>query len=379
MYNTRKEIIITMQITVSTCGTSIFTNGTVHDDVKFLRENANKKENEYTPEELTRIDSLINEKREKLISASLKEVQTLSAELNGFISFYGNGANLDEARQNIHYLIHTDTYQGVKAAELIQAWGNHNGINMQTVLIDDLNTGSIEEFRLGVNNLVEWCAWTLPGYRSQGYSVIFNLVGGFKSLQGYMQTLGMFYADETVYIFETGGELLRIPRMPVDFSANAKQSVIENSQAFRRMQRESIPCSECAGIPETLLDILDGKCTMSAWGKIIWDEAQRGLYSSILPPVSDRITITRKAQRAVPPNKVEEFNKAIDQLSRYIDGGMKENLNSCNLRKLEVDPVPPSTHEFNLWSDMGGWRGFCHFDEGGNLIIDDIDMGLGHH
>lgn len=187
-------------------------------------------------------------KLDALKTASVKEVQKLSAELNGFISFYGNGANLDEAKQNIHYLIHTDTYQGVKAAELIQAWGNHNGINMQPVKIDDLNTGSVEEFRLGVNNLVEWCAWTLPDYRSQGYNVIFNLVGGFKSLQGYMQTLGMFYADETVYIFETGGELLRIPRMPVDFSANAKQAVIENSLAFRRMQNGNIPLSECAGI-----------------------------------------------------------------------------------------------------------------------------------
>ena len=317
-------------------------------------------------------------KLDALKTAGVKEVQKLSAELNGFISFYGNGANLDEAKQNIHYLIHTDTYQGVKAAELIQAWGNHNGINMQPVKIDDLNTGSVEEFRLGVNNLVEWCAWTLPGYRSQGYNVIFNLVGGFKSLQGYMQTLGMFYADETVYIFETGGELLRIPRMPVDFSANAKQAVIENSLAFRRMQNGNIPLSECAGIPDTLLEVIGGECTTSAWGKIIWDETQRGLYSAILPPMSDKIIITRKAQRAVPPNKTEDFNEAIDKLSRYIDGGMRANLNSCNFRKFEGDPVPPSTHEFNLWSDIGDWRGFCHF-EGEKLIIDDAGMGLGHN
>ena len=367
-----------MQITVSTCGTSIFTNGTAYDDVKFLRDNANKKESEYSAGELKKIDDIIAEKLAKLTAASPDEVHTLSAELNGFISFYGRGAELDEARQNIHYLIHTDTYQGVKAAELIHAWGRHNGINMQPVKIDDLNTGSVEEFRLGVNNLVEWCAWTLPGYRSQGYRVIFNLVGGFKSLQGYMQTLGMFYADETVYIFETGGELLRIPKMPVDFSANAKQAVIENSLVFRRMQRESIPRSECTGIPETLLDIIDGKCTMSAWGKIIWDETQRGLYSSILPPVSDKIIITRRAQRAVPPNKTEDFNEAIDKLSHYIDSGMKDSVNGCHFRQLSANPVPPSTHEFDLWTDMGGWRGFCHF-EGDKLIIDNTDMGLDHN
>ncbi|MBQ6001889.1 MAG: CRISPR-associated protein [Synergistaceae bacterium] len=371
-----------MQITVSTCGTSIFTNGTGGDDVKFLRENANKNEAEYTPKELERIERIIGEKRGKLSSASPKEVQALSAELNGFISFYGNGAELSEAKQNIHYLIHTDTYQGRKAAELIQAWGSANNINMQTVLIDDLNTGSIEEFRLGVNNLVEWCAWTLPGYRSQGYRVIFNLVGGFKSLQGYMQTLGMFYADETVYIFETGGELLRIPKMPVDFSANAKKAVLDNFNAFRLMQRESIPRSECSGIPETLLDIIDGKCGISAWGHIIWEEVQHEVYSKeVLPPLSGKVIISVKAKEKAEtfsPDRITRFNQAVDKLSRYIDTGRKESLNTCALRQLKSNPVPPSTHEFNLWPDMGGWRGFCHYDENNNLIIDDMDMGLGH-
>ena len=371
-----------MQVTVSTCGTSIFTNGTARVDMNFLRENANKKESEYTADELRKIDELIGMKMDMLTSAGPKEVQVLSAELNGFISFYGNGAKLDEARKNMHYLIHTDTYQGVKAAELIQAWGKHNGINMQAVKIDDLNTGSVDEFRLGVNNLVEWCAWTLPGYRSQGYSVIFNLVGGFKSLQGYMQTLGMFYADETVYIFETGGELLRIPKMPVDFSANAKQAVLNNFGAFRKMERGCIPVSECAGIPETMLDILDGRCSISAWGHVIWEDVQHEAYSKeILPPLSERVIISSRARDIVsglPSDRITRFNQAVDKLSRYIDSGMKDNLNSCNLRKLKSDPVPPSTHEFNLWPDMGGWRGFCHF-EGDELIIDDTDMGLGHN
>lgn len=372
-----------MQVTVSTCGTSIFTNGTVHEDVKFLRENANKNESEYTPEELAKISGIIREKRGKFSTASLREVQALSAELNGFISFYGGGANLDEARQNTHYLIHSDTYQGVEAAKIIQEWGRTNGINMQTVLISDLNTSSVEEFRLGVNNLVEWCAWTLPGYRSQGYRVIFNLVGGFKSLQGYMQTLGMFYADETVYIFETGGELLSIPKMPVNFSANAKAAIFENLGAFRRMQLGSVPCSECAGVPETLVDIIDGRCSISAWGHVIWEEAQHEAYSrEVLPPLSEHVIISRKARdeaEDLSPERITRFNQAVDKLSRYIDTGKKENLNTCNLRQLKARPVPPSTHEFNLWPDMGGWRGFCHYDEKNNLIIDDIDTGLGHH
>ena len=372
-------------VTISTCGTSIFTNGTKGEDVKFLRDNANKNKSDYSKEDIERIENIIIEKREKLLNASLNEVRALSAELNGFISFYGNGSKLDEAAKDVHYLIHTDTYQGVAASELIREWGAKYKIPMTPILIDDLNTGSIEEFRLGINNLVKWCVDTLPGYRDQKYKVIFNLVGGFKSLQGYMQTLGMFYADETVYIFETGGELLRIPKMPVDFSENAKRAVLNNFEAFRRMQRESLSRSECSEIPETLLDIIDGKCTLSAWGQIIWEEIQRDAYGErILEPVSKRIIISPSVFDTAKTfsrdkNRIMRFNQAIDKLSRHIESKGKENLNSCNLRQLTSSPIPPSTHEFNLWPDMGGWRGFCHWDENNNLVIDNIDMGLNHN
>ncbi len=69
-----------LQITVSTCGTSIFTNGTSREDVNFLRGNANKKESEYTADELKKIDGLIAMKLDALKTAGVKEVQKLSAE-----------------------------------------------------------------------------------------------------------------------------------------------------------------------------------------------------------------------------------------------------------------------------------------------------------
>ena len=251
---------------------------------------------------------------------------------------------------------------------------------MIPIQIDDFNTVNVEEFRLGVNNLVQWCADTLPGFRQQGYRVIFNLVGGFKALQGYMQTLGMFYADETVYIFEPPSrELLRIPRIPADFNAQARQSVLDNFGKFRLMQKETLDRSECEGIPETLLDIIDGKCSLSAWGRVIFEDVQHTAYSGkLLEPLSDRIEIGRKVHDLVKfmmPDRIMRLNQAVDKLSRQIDKG--EFLKSCNFRQLVDNPRPPSSHEFNLWPDMGGWRGFCHW-EGKKLIIDDIAMGIGH-
>lgn len=64
-------------------------------------------------------------------------------------------------------------------------------------------------------------------------------------------------------------------------------------------------------------------------------------------------------------------NQALDKLSRHLETNGKENLHSCNFRKFSGDPTPPSTHEFNLWSDMRGGRGFCHW-ENDKLIIDSL-------
>ena len=68
-------------VTISTCGTSIFTNNTKHEDVKFLRENANKKKADYSKQDIERIENIISEKREKLLNASHNEVCKFSAAL----------------------------------------------------------------------------------------------------------------------------------------------------------------------------------------------------------------------------------------------------------------------------------------------------------
>ena len=45
----------------------------------------------------------------------------------------------------------------------------------------------------------------------------------------------MFYADETLYIFEAGGKLLSIPRLPVNFDESTRRSVVDNFSVARRL------------------------------------------------------------------------------------------------------------------------------------------------
>ncbi|MBQ7195862.1 MAG: hypothetical protein IJS40_00455 [Synergistaceae bacterium] len=261
------------RLTVTPCGISVFLNGTRFEHIKFLKKNINKSYSEYTPGELSVFEQICKVRHDKLAHAELYEASTMSIELNGFIKFYDD--NLDEATKDVHYLLHTDTYQGQRAAELIQSWGACNNIKFQPVLIKEINLFDVDEFQLGVNNLVKWCAEKLPAFRSQDYKIIFNLSGGFKSLQYYMQILGMFYADEIFSTFENSDELLKIPMTKISFLPNVKEVVRKNVDVFQRMQNKKISRSECLDIPENLLNIVNNNCSVSVFGQIAFEEVKR--------------------------------------------------------------------------------------------------------
>lgn len=381
----RRYNTIIRKIIVTTCGTSILTNGADAEERNFLQNNANKRKKDYSPQELEQLVRIIDKRRCVLLDSSTDEqkVRRLSAELNGLIGCYRRGGgSLSDAAKDTHYLIHTDTMQGAEAAELLMEWGNANGITMSPAPIKDLNTGSMAEFRLGVNRLIDWCEAFLWTYRSQdSVHVIFNLVGGFKSLQGYMQTLGMFYADETVYIFETGNELLSIPRLPIDLTSSIRGMIAANLPLIRRLQWKSMPYEECRKIPETMLDIIDAECTLSAWGKIAFNRVKEQLYNrQLLPSPISQISYAGKVDsiaKNMEADRLYMLNQALDRFARFIDTGRRDSLHSCDYRKLSGNPIPPSTHEFNLWSDKDGWRAFCH-EEGDIVVIDSLGKGIGH-
>jgi hypothetical protein len=101
--------------------------------------------------------------------------------------------------------------------------------------------------------------------------VVFSLTGGFKSLQGYMTTLGMLYADEIVYIFEDkNAGLIRIPRLPMNLSD--LECLREHAARLALLEHhEVVPRAEVSDIPEALLECDEGgDCTFSTWGASVW-------------------------------------------------------------------------------------------------------------
>ncbi len=363
----RQNLIIT------TCGTSLLTNRvdgqsappatlTKHTNVR----SADQLENH---DDRQQIAAHIDSRRDMLSHAVTSDARRLSAELNGILGFYSERASSLEklTKTDQHILLHTDTWLGAEVAALLEQFLQQRGANASTQRVENLNTGSLDSFRHGIGNLIDWAARTLPGYRASNYRVVFNLVGGFKSVQGFMQTIGMFHADDILYIFEGSQELIHIPRLPVNLDDAARQAVKDNLPALRRLATLGPTTAAKLGahsIPETFLFRLGDDLELSPWGKIIYEQAKPDIYrEKLLDPWSAHVGYSesfRKDADDIPPAKVFQLNERIDDLIRHLETG-SANLRRLDLKPLAGNPMPPSTHECDAWADADCRRIFLHF------------------
>ncbi len=370
-----------MNLIISTCGTSTLTNLADENTRKLVTIHANAKQlsDIKSEDDLDKLKVLINTAGTKLGSADVRDTKRASAELNGILSFHGDRLPLDS--RDIYILLHTDTWLGTSAAELLQSKLESYHINPQLQRIKSLNTISRTAFDNGLCNLITWAYQTIPGYRSIKYRTIFNLAGGFKSVQGFMQTLGMFYADEIIYIFETGSELLRIPRLPIDLDAAAQKIMTTNAIAFRRLDilgpqiNKTIP----KDIPETLLYTLEDATELSPWGKLLWSAFKDSLYKEkLLDSPTQQIrfnNLFRKDTEGLSPDRLFILNQRIDDMTRFMDSTDHPNPPRLDIKPLRNNPKPPSTHEADAWADADCRRIYFHY-ESNIAVLDQLGKPL---
>ncbi len=361
---------------LSTCGTSLLTNGRSNEERSLVNRYANAKTREEvtakSAEDVKRLDAIIADVQTRMRNASPDDAKRLSAELNGLLTFY-DGQKIPGGDQ--HVLLCTGTWLGYEAASVVADWLRQHGGTVQEIKWQkDLQTSDLECFQVALADLVRWCEDCLPGYRQSGYHVVFNLTGGFKSVQGFMQTLALFYADETVYIFESGSALLRIPRLPVRMAAT--EEIKRNLRAFRRLAN-GLPVSDVSSIPETLLMHVADEYALSGWGELVWQQSKHDLYAERLyPPPGDRITFGPKFEestRRLSPDRLRILNERIDDLTVYLEKGT--NRNRLDFKSLHGNPRPPSTHECDAWADQDAKRIFGHY-EGSVFVLDELAQGL---
>jgi putative CRISPR-associated protein (TIGR02619 family) len=369
---------------VSTCGTSLITNFKNAENAKknssgetlsvaFL---SNKKENELSKEEKDYLNCLLDPLRTKLESWKIQEVQRGSAELNGLLTYYrGDPSN---GRGNRHCFVHSDTYVGQECARMLGEWCERQEWTCELYRVPGLNTADGLSFNTAMSDLAKWCAEYAAPLRAPHGEVVFNLTGGFKSLNGFMQTLGMFYADETFYLFESAGELMRIPRLPLDIDAGAYKEIEKHFAVYRKLSLGiSVPPEELQRIAGSMIFSDGASAVLSAWGEIFWDKFtqtyyRKQLYPSPIPDIvlSDRFLKDLKHWNG-DGHVLFSVNQRLDDLAKYLLSGRKSCPKRLDFKNITGDLAEKKdcTHEFDVWSTSGAGRGFCRFLDGGKVEV----------
>lgn len=357
-----------MRYVLSPCGTSLLTNQAEGKQKKLCSDYANVKDTSRIPaEDRAELESIIARAEGALEEAGVEEAARLSAEINGISGIYGK--RFDTAKGDVHVLLCTDTWLGGVTGRLVAQWLKGQGVAYaETKVVPDLRTDKLKTFQLALSDVVNYYEQTVKEYRS-GRKVIFNLTGGFKSIQGFLQTLAPFYADETVYIFERSEELLRIPSLPVKLEPG--EAIRDNLQGIRRLAGD-LPVAENP-LPDSLLvTTIDGQLTLSPWGELMWKESSKEIYGEKLyDPPSERIRYSdqfRKDTKGLEKSRFATLNTRMDQLAAFLERKDSPNPNALDFKDLKGDPVPPSTHEMDTWSDNAG-RIFGHY-EGSTFVLD---------
>lgn len=330
------------RLVISTVGTSLLTNQIdldldPDDWTKRLQQTAN-----YTTDDINKyhqgigqiIEKLKQRAEEKLYddNTDIEEIREASAELNGIYGLYDK--ELERGMSDTHLLIATDTAQGKVTAGILESFLKQKGLtNTSTCIQSDLSTKSTITFTESMAKLITFIQQTIFDSKKDKYQICFNLVGGFKALQGYFNTIGMFYADEIIYVFEGSNEVIKIPRLPVQVN----QSEIEPYKVqLAMMDVGEIPMSweEAKKVPKEWVIIDAQEMTLSTWGKLIWNNCKDELLSKEKPLKFDKIEYTdyfhndyKSKQSHEKVTLQENLARAACLLKKHKDGisAMKED------------------------------------------------------
>jgi putative CRISPR-associated protein (TIGR02619 family) len=303
---------------LSTVGISLLTNST---DDPTLKQNIIRLSNaQVVPTDLrSKIDELCDKIPDQLARQSVASRRQMSAELNGLYGLYKD--KLDEGKHDLHFLIATDTELGKKAADILKNFIVAQGLEqVQIYFPKNLSSDTPQRFSDGIKNLVHWCEETIPEYRKKNFHIIFNLTGGFKSLQGYLNIVGMLYADELVYIFESSNHLLRIPRLPLRIDLD-KLKPFATEMALMA-QGYLYPKHELANMPESMLEEdHEGNVTLSNWGVLIWNRMAEEIFAECLLnfPRLEYSDQFRKDFRNAPPQEKIKIQEVLSKISCLLE------------------------------------------------------------
>ena len=363
------------RLVISTVGTSLLTNQIKErrDPKHWLPEltkTANwnsEKISKESPDVEDIIQKLKDRVEDKLDESNVLEIRAESAELNGIYGLYKE--DLSQGVKDIHYLIATDTAQGQVTAKIVHNFLREKGIVAEIFTPKGFSTENDEVFSDGIDKLLNWFEDIIPGYKNSGYEICFNLVGGFKAIQGFINTIGMFYADKIIYVFENSQDIITIPRLPITIDHSIIKPVefalmaAENSISFNAGKLEKVP--------ESLLFRCGDEVTLTNWGKLTWNNCKYDLFTQDLlqfPCLKYEKSFFKDYERRTVDKKIKyelhtalaeisatmlKFNRDTSHINPQFEYRRYEGQQKCEggLKKNEID-------HFYLNKNQG-WRVSC--------------------
>lgn len=359
---------------LNTCGTSLLTNGRISDDLRpLINKHSNHQQKDIIASDFAQLQQHVTQRQQDLLAADTTLARKMSAELNSLLSWQ---AEHEPKQQDVYILLATDTYLGQNTAESIGQWLQQRGFMTQILNTSGLNTAKLLGFRQALSGLVKQLHELLTGYKDKGYSVYFNLTGGFKSLNGFLQALSGLYADQAFYLFEGSSELLYIPKLPLRLDAD--NIIQENIRTFSRLAHDlTVSESEWKKIPDTLLFQIDDQITLSEWGELLWQSSYKDLYQQkLLPSVSERVIYTNDFEvstKDLLPHLLQIVNERIVDLAVYAEGDCKSALKS-------LDPKPLQEKKYkvqNIWEcDLDAHHRIFMTKQGHTFLLEKVTKSL---
>lgn len=364
-------------LVLNTCGTSLLTNLGIDSD---LRQLLNRSANVQHWEDMTdacaaQLRQHVAARHQLLLGADDVQAKQLSAEINGLLAWQ-NQADWQPSGSDMYLLLATDTALGLSTAQSICAWLQQKGYSAQVISAEGLNTGSLDSFRQALSSLVRQLDELLSAYRSSGYQIQFNLTGGFKSLNGFLQALSTLYADHSFYLFEGSSEVIRIPTLPLTLDAN--RLMLDHLTTFRRLsQSMPITAAQQQSIPELMLFRLGDDVMLSEWGELLWLSGHKSIYQQqVLPSISERVQygadfLSSCSGRS--PELVYLINDRIAMLAAYTEGDCK-----LMLKKLDAKPLQQAQYKAaNIWEcDLDGNHRIFMKKQGHCFTLQKVDKAL---
>jgi len=273
-----------------------------------------------------------------LMDKSEDELRRLSAELNSLILYYRRNGYPERGKE-VHALLATDTYFGEIALKLLrEILENRFGVSVLTDRpVPGLQTASLDDFQLALSDIAEKYSREIIYYREEGYRIIFNLTGGFKSVNNFLQVMASLYADESIYVFERTNELLTIPRLPIEMDRKIFEKHLD---LFRRVELGIAGTTEIPDeIPESLLFSERTEVMLTPYGELLWQKMKMELYGNrLISPLIDRIryseSFKRRFEKFDSDDERRQINRSIDALIRFVLTGGRENPRSCRFHTL---------------------------------------------